>query len=111
MSPAVRNEQVARVDRAIAELKGMILERYPTATFTLARGVDDPEEMHLETTVDVDDTEEVIDLVIDRILELQIEEGIPLHVIPLHTPERVAELLRAHSARGPRWAGRALLDP
>src|SRR2546428_687873 len=33
----------------------MILARYPTATFSETRGVDDPENIHLETALDVDE--------------------------------------------------------
>ena len=41
-------------------------------------------------TVDVDDTDVVVDVYIDRLLTLQIEDGLPLYVVPrrLH-PQRV----------------------
>jgi hypothetical protein len=56
-------------------------------------------------TVDVDDADAVLDIVIDRVMELQIEEGLPVHVIPLRTPERVAALRRAQAAAAPAWRG------
>ena len=41
-------------------------------------------------TVDVDDPDEVVDLVIDRMLALQIDVGLSVHLIPIRTPERTA---------------------
>jgi len=35
----------------------------------------------------------VLDVVIDRLLELQVDEGIPVHVIPIRPPERAAEMM------------------
>jgi hypothetical protein len=40
-----------------------------------------------------------VDLVIKRMLELQIDEGIPVYVIPMRTAERVAALRQQHHAR------------
>ena len=85
--------QEPRVQAAIEELKGLITARYPEAAFRVSTRADEPPPVHLYATVDVEDTDEVLDVVIDRLLELQIDEEIPLHVIPLHTPERNAELL------------------
>ena len=67
-----------RAQAALSELQGMITRHYPDATFAVRRGVDDPQELELWTTVDVEDTDLVLDHVIDRVMELQIEEGLPL---------------------------------
>ena len=64
-----------------------------------AAGCGYPEVTHLTTTVDVDDPDEVVDLVIDRMLELTIDEGIPVYVIPIRTPERVATLRQEERTR------------
>jgi hypothetical protein len=88
-----------RMQAAIAEFKAMITATYPTATFALGRGEDEPEAVHLTATVDVDDPDEVVDLVIERMLTLQIEEGVPIHVIPVRTPERVAALFGTSDER------------
>jgi len=87
-------EMSAQMRRAIKELEGAIGHRYPTATFEVSRGEDDPEAVHLTTTVDLDDPDEVLDLVIARVMELQVEEKLPLYVIPVRTPERVVALRR-----------------
>jgi hypothetical protein len=34
-------------------------------------------------TVDVEDTDAVVDVYIDRLVTLQIEEGLPVYVVPL----------------------------
>jgi hypothetical protein len=43
--------------------------------------------------VDLEDTEPVVDLVIERELELLLEEGLPVQVIPLRAPARNAAIL------------------
>ena len=60
--------------------------------FAVTQG-EDPEGIHLYVTLDLDDLEEVTDHFIDREVELQLEEGLPLIVIPERTPERTAALL------------------
>lgn len=85
------SELEPRRRRAVAELAGAIRGRYPTATFRVRPGVDDPEATYLVATVDVEDPDAVLDLVVDRLLELQLDEHLPINVLPVHTPERVAE--------------------
>ncbi len=81
----------ARQD-AVNELISLVKQRYPTASFAVGPGVDDPNVTHITATIDVDDPDEIVDLVIDRMLELQLDYGIPVYLIPLRTPERVAAL-------------------
>jgi hypothetical protein len=71
--------------RAIGELKEMILERYPDATFELDVG-SDPEYIYLLAVVDTEH-DDVMDLVGDRVLEMDVEEDLPILVMP----ERPAE--------------------
>src|SRR5215212_9705763 len=87
-----------RMKAAVAEMKDRVLSHFPTATFRLDRSDEDPTIVHLVTIVDIDDPDEVTDLVIDRMGELLINEDLPLFVIPIHTPERVAALLEAMRA-------------
>lgn len=54
----------------------MISARYPSAQFRVRAGIDDPDE--------------VMDLVIDRLVHLQIEEGLAVSVLSVHTAERAA---------------------
>jgi hypothetical protein len=83
-----------RRQQAVMELTEMVKQHYPTASFEIGPSEEDPDVTHITASVDIDDPEEVTDLTIERELELQIEEGIPVYVIPIRTPERVAALLR-----------------
>ena len=71
-----------RLQSALEELRGLILRHYPDARFEISRGIDDPEAVHLVAAVDADDLDDVVDLVIERMMEIQIEEGLPIFVIP-----------------------------
>src|SRR5438105_2439749 len=83
-----------RTRDAIDELRALILARYPAARFSESRDVDEAENVLLNAVVDTDDLDEVFDLVAERLLPLQVEERIPVHVIPLDTPERILAELR-----------------
>ncbi len=89
-----------RSREAVAELQRSIARVYPAATFAVERAPDDPHSIHLTATVDVDDPDEVGDLVIDRVVAMQAEEGIPIHVIPVRPPERVRAELQAQQGGG-----------
>ncbi|MCX6023558.1 MAG: hypothetical protein NTZ05_17855 [Chloroflexi bacterium] len=85
------------------ELKGLIRQRYPDARFEVTRSPEDAEVVHLQTTVDLEDRDKVLDLVVERMMELQAKEGLPLYVIPVRPLERVLEELR-HPGRKVRPA-------
>ena len=90
-----------RIEPAIEEIKDLILARYPEAHFEVSRG-DDPEGVNLTANVDVEDTDEVVDLYIDRLIDLQVEDRLPLYVLPLQPFERIVATLEAEMARSPR---------
>jgi len=81
---------------ALDELRALIWQRYPEAIFQVTSAPDDPSLVHLIAEVDLDDTEELVDLVIDRMITLQVDEGLPIFVIPRRTPARIAARRRAH---------------
>lgn len=91
-----------RTHQAVAELQSTITAHYPTAIFSLARSPEHDGTLHLLVVADVADPDEVGDLVVERVVDLQTEEGIPLHVIPLRTPERAAAMRAARPRRGER---------
>jgi hypothetical protein len=96
------------IQQAISELEGLIRSRYPSATFAVGIG-DDPEGVYLVPTVDVEDTDVVMDVVIDRLLQLQIDEGLPVYVVPIRPLERVlAEMRQAEAHRGPNLGAASL---
>jgi hypothetical protein len=76
------------------ELRDAILARYPEATFEITWG-DDPPGLYLVPTVDVDDTDDVAQVVAERLLTLQIDDELPIYVFPIRPLSRVlAELAR-----------------
>lgn len=88
-----------RHQQAVTELIELVRQHYPTATFTVEPGQDNPTATHIMATVDVDDPDEVTDLVIERESALQIDEGIPIYVIPVQTQERALAAMRRARAR------------
>jgi aspartokinase-like uncharacterized kinase len=83
-----------RLRAAVEELMEIVRQRYPEAQFRLSRDPDDPQIVLITTVVDLDDPDEVTDLVIERENQLLIDEGLPVYVIPIRTPERVMAMLQ-----------------
>jgi hypothetical protein len=100
MRPDSHVHLTPRMEEAVHELKRLITARFPQATFVVEEGFD-PEGIYLVTTVNIDDTDEVIDLVGDRLVELQVAEGLPVYVTPLRPIERVIEQLWEREAAIP----------
>lgn len=87
-----------RMERALAELRDMIARQHPTASFEISHSRDEAENVHLRAIVDLDDVDQVLDLVSERLLHFQVEDRIPVHVIPIRTPERVLAAMKASDA-------------
>ncbi len=80
-----------QVKEAAEELKGLIRAKYPDAEFKLARSPWAQRSWILWTYVDVEDSEEVTSLTVDREVDMLAEEHIPLHVFvraPIKEPTR-----------------------
>ena len=92
-----------RLESAATELQALVRQHYPTATFEVFEG-HDPEGLYLRAIVDVEDTDEVMDLLVDRLLELQVEQGLPVYVVPARPLARIVETLSALPA-GQRRSG------
>lgn len=82
-----------RMKRAISELKKTILTRYPDATFEVYAG-EDPEGIYMEAEVDLEDPSEVLELIGGRVTDLNVDEGLPIYVIPVQPWSRVLEDLQ-----------------
>jgi len=78
----------ASVDAALSELRARIAKHYPSATFEVGHGADPPG-TYLVPIIDVDDTEELFDLIGERLLEMQIEERLRVYVFPIRPLARV----------------------
>jgi hypothetical protein len=79
-------------------LKGLITARFPDATFVVQEQYDPPG-IALTATVDIEDTDEVFAVVVDRLIDLQVYEELPVYVIPSQPIERVRAQFREQQAR------------
>jgi hypothetical protein len=100
MKPESHVRLTPRMEKAMHELKGLITAHFPQAAFIVEEGFD-PEGIYLITTVDIADTDDVIAVVGDRLVELQVEEGLPIYVTPLRPIERVIAQLQKQEAATP----------
>lgn len=96
--PIAPDEDNPRIRAAIGELQEMILRRYPEATFTVGRGADQ-DGIYLTPIVDVEDLDEVADIFTSRLVDMQVEEGLPVYVVPDWPLHRVREHLRRMAAQ------------
>ncbi len=87
------NDDHPRMKAALSELQTIIRKRYPAATFTISHG-EDPEGVYLTATVDVEDTDAIVDLVIYRLVTIQVEESLPVYFVPARPPAQIASLQR-----------------
>lgn len=88
------DESDPRIQAALAEMRALIVARYPDAKFSTYRG-EDPDGIYLEAIVDIADLDQVTDVYMDRLVDLQVEDGLPVYVA-LDWP---AERVRAHLQR------------
>jgi hypothetical protein len=77
-----------RMRAAVAELQELILAHFPSTTFEVGEA-DYPDEVYMRAIVDVDDTDDVIAIFLDRLVGLQVDENLPIWVAPVRTPERI----------------------
>lgn len=82
-----------RMASALSELQTMIRARYPAATFAVSQG-EDPEGTYLTATVDGEDTDVIVDLVVDRLVTLQVEESLPVYLVPMRPPAQGGSMRR-----------------
>ena len=97
-SPEIQITITPRAQAALDELKALIAARFPLATFTVQKGYE-PAGIYLVATVDVEDTDEVVDVFIDRLVDIQVEDGIPVYVTVVRPVARVMAQLREQQSR------------
>ncbi len=96
-SPEIQITITPRAQAALDELQAMIAARYPEAIFDVQKGWRSAG-IYLEATVDVEDTDEVLDVFMDRLVDFQIE-GIPVSVSVSQPRERVWAQFREQRSR------------
>ena len=84
------------IQSAIAELQHLILARFPETEFIIGEA-SDPEGVLIRAIVDVDDPDEVSAVFIDRMVDIQVDDHLPVYVVPLRMAGREAAL-REHQA-------------
>lgn len=104
MTPRRLNPITPRLEEAIVELRELIARHYLDATFTVSEG-EDPDGIYLTATVDVEDMGEVVDVFLDRMVDLQIEEGLPLFVVAVRPLARNLAILARQQAPSAALAG------
>ena len=70
------------MQHVITEVQARIIAVYPDATFRLVEG-EDPIGLYLDAYTDAKDAFAVLDLVSDWLVDLSVNTGVHLHVIPL----------------------------
>ena len=106
MTNQPHTEHDPRMQQALTDLRGLIQKHYPDATFSVFVG-EDPEGVYLRATVDIDDTDAVMDVVMDQLFALQVEQELPVYVTAVPPLACVAAQLQA--AR--RITSRLVLHP
>ena len=86
------------IEAALAELRQLIRARYPDAAFEIFRG-EDPEGVYLRVIVGIDDPDEVMDVILRRLYDFEVEQALPIYVIPVRTPEAAPGSLKNGTAR------------
>ena len=71
-----------KTQKAIDEMKTMIRAAYPEACFHAYLG-EDPVGVYLNAYTSAEDDFLVLDLISDRLVDLNIDKGVRLYVIPL----------------------------
>ncbi len=86
-----------KMQAAVDELQQLILAHFPLTTFTVGEA-EEPDGVYMRAIVDVDDADEVADVFMNRLVDFQVEENLPIHVVTVRTPERRAALRQQEQA-------------
>jgi hypothetical protein len=84
----------AAIQRAAERLQELIRARFPTASFSVARG-EDPEGTYVYVVVDTDDLTTVLETVADQLFTFQVEQDLPIYVVPQRPLHRTVQGIAA----------------
>ena len=87
-----------KIQAALKELAALISQHYPDASFRVSRGEDNPAIIQLVTTVDLEDTDVVHDVVMERVLALH-DQDLPIFVVTERPLERTFAMREAAQAQ------------
>jgi hypothetical protein len=71
-----------RTQQAIDEVQDVIKAAFPEAAFQVHRG-DDPAGIYIDAYTKAESGFDVLDLIGDRLVDLCVDEGLGIHVVPL----------------------------
>ena len=97
-SPEVQIVITPRAQAALDELRSLIAARFSEATFEIHKGYE-PAGIYLVATVDVEDMQDVVDVFIERLVDIQVDDGIPVYVSPRRPLERTLAMLDEQQGR------------
>ncbi|MGI8644236.1 MAG: hypothetical protein ACR2LS_09010 [Thermomicrobiales bacterium] len=83
-----------RIQAAVAELQSLVATKFPLATFGTPY-VDDSDGVSFVAIVDTDDLDDVVEAAMPRMLDMLVEEGLPVYVVPDWPTWRVREQVQA----------------
>jgi hypothetical protein len=81
---------------ALDELKALIAAKYPEASFEVFEA-EDPDGVYLRATVDIEDSSDALVPALDKLHELEVEQGLPIYVVTDQPLARVAAQLKART--------------
>src|SRR4051812_41831344 len=96
MNPERIRPSDPRVVAALNDLKHLIAAHYPDASFDVFEG-EDPDGIYLRATVDIDDSSDALIPALDKLHELEVEQGLPIYVVTDQPAARVAAQLKAQA--------------
>ena len=82
-SPRADRDQ-SHMETVVLVFRHLIEQHYPHARFEVKSG-DDPVGTYLIVQVDVEDPDEVVDVYAEKLLNLQVDEGLPFYIIPVRS--------------------------
>jgi hypothetical protein len=97
----IEAENDPRMQAALKEIRELIRAAYPTATFAIKHGYE-PVGIRLIATIDQDDIDDANDLFGSRLVDMQVDDELPLYV---HVEQPLERVLAAHQRRDEATAG------
>jgi hypothetical protein len=87
------------MEAGIEEMKRVISACFPDATFEVDYGEEPAVGVYLFATFDHEHMGEALDCFIDRLVDLQVDEGLRLYVTPVRPAPRSREMTRRQKER------------
>ena len=97
-SPEVQIVITPRAQAALDELRSLIAAKFPEATFEIHKGYE-PAGIYLVATVDIEDMQDVVEVFIERLVDIQVDDGIHVYVNVKRPFERTWAMFQEQEAQ------------